>query len=423
MNDTIEVKKIFTPSSPAIQNFVEREDEVNDQIIDALYTTGKQIVVYGHSGSGKTTLITNKLKQIYEHHITVRCMKTSTYDTIILQAFDELNPYYKETTSTKSSNDYNLKLANDYKLIKAEIALAKKNEESTVLKRLIPPSLTMQTLARFLGNAKCCLVLEDFHKIPNDEKIAISQTMKLFMDMSDEFDELKIICIGAVDTGREVIAYDKEMSNRVSEILVPLMTKNEIHSIIKNGFEKLNIEIPEKITKQIINFSNGVPSICHEICLKLCLVKKIYVKCKEKEILTEEDFKNAINKYIKDSSDTIKSDFDKALEQKRKRTYNNTEQILKVLSTFDIMGATHSDILKKIQQKEPNYPQSNLTKYLGFLTTADYGGLIVKRISNYSFKSPIYLTYTQLIFKEDTKVVSFSTLLELLKLNLKNDII
>ena len=80
--------------------------------------------------------------------------------------------------------------------------------------------------------------------------------------------------------------------------------------------------------------------------------------------------------------------------------------------------------LKKIQQKEPNYPQSNLTKYLGFLTTADYGGLIVKRISNYSFKSPIYLTYAQLIFKEDTKVVNFSTLLqELLKLNLKNDII
>ena len=56
MNNIIEGQKIFTPSSPAIQNFVERETSVNNQITDALRTTGKQIVVYGHSGSGKTTL-------------------------------------------------------------------------------------------------------------------------------------------------------------------------------------------------------------------------------------------------------------------------------------------------------------------------------------------------------------------------------
>jgi len=412
MNNIIEVQKIFTPSSPAIQNFVERETSVNNQITDALRTTGKQIVVYGHSGSGKTTLISNKLKQIYENHITVRCMKTSTYDTIILQAFDELNPYYEETKSTKSSQNKQFKLSADYKLIKTEISSLKIDENSNVLKRCIPPALTMQTLARFLGNAKCCLVLEDFHKIPNDQKTYISQTMKLFMDMSEEYEELKIICIGAVDTGREVIEYDKEMSNRVSEILIPLMTDNEIRSIIVNGFNKLNINIPEKITNQIIKFSNGVPSICHEICLKLCFAKELYTTAEKNEILKDEDLKKAINNYIKDSSDTIKSEFDKALEQKRKRTYNNNELILKVLSTFNISGASYSDILKKIQEKEPKYPQSNLTKYLGFLTTAEYGELVVKRLSNYTFKSPIYLTYAQLIFKEEKQTVNLASLLQ-----------
>ena len=84
---------VFTPSTPAKLTFVER-DSVNIQIVNALSTPGKQLVIYGHSGCGKTTLIINKLNQIYEDHITVRCISSLTYGEIILQAFDELNPYY-----------------------------------------------------------------------------------------------------------------------------------------------------------------------------------------------------------------------------------------------------------------------------------------------------------------------------------------
>lgn len=68
------VRDVFTPTKPARIAFVERE-EVNDKLVNALRTPGKQLVVYGHSGTGKTTLLLNKLQQLYEHHITTRCMK------------------------------------------------------------------------------------------------------------------------------------------------------------------------------------------------------------------------------------------------------------------------------------------------------------------------------------------------------------
>ena len=68
-------------------------------------------------------------------------------------------------------------------------------------------------------------MLEDFHKIDSSQRKKLSQFMKVFMDMADEYPALKIIAIGAVDTARLVVECDPEMRNRVSEIKVPLMTK------------------------------------------------------------------------------------------------------------------------------------------------------------------------------------------------------
>ena len=96
------------------------------------------------------------------------------------------------------------------------------------MKRVIAPQLTAQTLARFLGEAGCCWVLEDFHKIAARHKKRLAQMLKLFLDMSYDYPHLKIIALGAVDTAREVIEYDNEMRTRVAEIHVPLMTEEEL---------------------------------------------------------------------------------------------------------------------------------------------------------------------------------------------------
>jgi ABC-type lipoprotein export system ATPase subunit len=68
------VHDVFTPTTPARLTFVERET-INARLVNALRTPGKQIVVYGYSGSGKTTLLVNKLHQLYDKHITSRCME------------------------------------------------------------------------------------------------------------------------------------------------------------------------------------------------------------------------------------------------------------------------------------------------------------------------------------------------------------
>ncbi len=58
--DIFRVTDVFTPATPARVTFVER-DAINEKLVNALNTPGKQIVVYGHSGNGKSTFLVNKL--------------------------------------------------------------------------------------------------------------------------------------------------------------------------------------------------------------------------------------------------------------------------------------------------------------------------------------------------------------------------
>src|SRR5262245_66435274 len=100
------VWKVLTPTMPARLAFVERES-VNEKLVDALRTPGKQLVVYGHSGSGKTTLLVNKLQQLYERHVRTPCMVDGSFDALLLNAFDQLDPFYEEAragTSKRSTS-------------------------------------------------------------------------------------------------------------------------------------------------------------------------------------------------------------------------------------------------------------------------------------------------------------------------------
>jgi superfamily I DNA and RNA helicase len=90
--------QVFTPTSPARLTFVERET-INDQLVSALKIPGKQIVVYGYSGCGKTTVLTQKLEQLYKDHVTSHCTSTTTFEALLISAFEKLEHFYSSEQS------------------------------------------------------------------------------------------------------------------------------------------------------------------------------------------------------------------------------------------------------------------------------------------------------------------------------------
>jgi energy-coupling factor transporter ATP-binding protein EcfA2 len=383
--------------------FVERE-AINNKLVNALQTPGKQIVVYGHSGSGKTTLLVNKLHQLYEHHVTTPCMKGVTFDQLMLDAFDQLGPYFVSESSSARKATNSSEIAATYKLISAKLSESTTTEESNKKQRALPPQLTPQNLARFMGDAKCCWVLEDFHKIEDSEKQRLSQLMKVFMDMSDQYEELKIVALGAVDTARQVVDYDPEMKNRVAEIRVDLMIPDEIKEIIGKGEKALNIAFEPLTKAAIATYSSGLASVCHHLCLNICDAAGLEGTHPGDTPLQipRSALAEALTTYVQEASDSIKSSFDKALKKERKSKYNNAELILRALCKAQEEGLARGDLLTRIRAAEPQFPNSNLEHYLKKLQLDEYGALLrFSPLSNcYSFTDPFFRVFAMVFFKE-----------------------
>src|SRR5690349_3184230 len=132
---------VFTPGRPAGVNFVDRRT-VNNRLVDALQTPGKQLIVYGETGSGKSSLVQKKLEQIYEGHVTTRCSATMTFQHLLLDAFDKLDKYYIAGASSTTSQTTNASLALDFSRIRASIGYALQREDRRDAARICPPQLT-----------------------------------------------------------------------------------------------------------------------------------------------------------------------------------------------------------------------------------------------------------------------------------------
>lgn len=394
------VNEVFTPTSPAIVCYVPRGEKINDKVVNALNTPGKQIVVYGHSGSGKTTLLLNKLRELYENHLTSRCMKTTTVDSLLLDAFSQLAPFYESEKSSATKTAREMAIESTFQTIKSGMKVTEHSDASSKQVRLLPPQLNAQNLANLLGEKHLCWVIEDFHKVDEAEKPKLSQIMKIFMDCAVDYQKVKIITLGAVQTARQVVEYDDEMRNRVSEIEVQLMNEFEITEIINTGERRLNVEFTPNIKKLIAKYSGGLPAVCHQLCLNACNTQGITETTPSLVKITNEAMRGAIETYAEESSDTIRSNFEKALKTNRKTKVPHSKLVLQTLTDFPDTGASRFDLLQKIGKDEPGYTDASLKRTLNQLQSSACGEIIRHNQNSglFSFSHPIYHVYAMTIF-------------------------
>jgi len=398
MNNKFDTYNVFTPSQPAELTFVDR-DEVNKQLVDAIRTPGKQLVIYGFCGSGKTTLINNKLNQLYSRVIESQCTKGTTIDQLKLEAFDLLDSYYVSEMNSSKDTEISLNLKSIY----ADILAASKIQKGEKLERIVPIQLTDLRLAQLIGEANSCWKIEDFHKVDKEHKQRLSQIMKVFMDASRKYKSTKIITIGAVGTGKEVVEYDCEMKERVSELYIPLMSIEELEDIISKGEKLLNVFFPKDIKNKIVVYSNGLGSICHQLCLSMCTNNGIYETVDDKFPFTKSDLESAINDYLNQNSASLKSTFDKAIKSSKKSKYG-TKEILQAILRLKKEEVNSQEIMSELRKETRTYPSSTLTAYLNQLISSEREEVLRlnKDANTYFFSNPFQKAYIELSFSKDT---------------------
>jgi Cdc6-like AAA superfamily ATPase len=387
------IESVFTPTKAATLNYIKRSD-IEKKISRSIRIPGTQIILYGHSGAGKTTTIRNILNNSNRNFIITSCTTDSTVNELIINAFDKLNPYYKSETSKKLSSKISSNLKTSYLQIEAGLSTEYTEETSHKMIRALPVQLTYERLAEFLGAAECIWIIEDFHKVADDEKQKLSDIMKAFVDIANDYDKVKIVAIGAVSSAREVVMSTPNIQSRLSEIHIPLLKNDELRQIIQNGAKILNIEFDNKLVDHTIYYSNSLGSLCHQLCYSHCEQMEVLESQKQKITIPYKVLENSIEDYVSQKSDTFQQKLDRALKQ-RKAKFENVKLILSGIISIGKEEVTFNEIYSKIKEWEPDYPQGNLTVYLQPLTTSKHDEIIRydENSGRYAFSDPFFKAY------------------------------
>ncbi len=397
--DIYEVNEVFTPTQPARKNFVKRE-QLDRRLQRALKTPGMQVVLYGHSGSGKTTLLLNKLKELKLPFVKTNCTANMTFDDLLSNVYLKL-----EKELSRKEIDKENQLGGGKIGIASIVSFDSSNSTENISEKsfVSPYSSIELSLSKAIGEIGSIWVIEDFHKLEVDVKSKLAQLMKVFMDLSDEYQKLKIVALGAKNTAREVVELDSEMLTRVSEIYVPLMNNDEICKIVENGSNLLNISVKDYVVKDVVEHSHGVASICHQLCLLMCESSDLDCTDEyESDInLDYEDFNYAASEYIQQVSDTLKSAFQKAMK------VEHSDKILSCLAENDIDGVEIPSLVEYINENfdDVEISKENIQEPLLKLSNIEHGSVLMyhELLERYSFKDPFYKLFAKLFLKETLK--------------------
>ncbi|WP_419494253.1 EutP/PduV family microcompartment system protein [Chryseobacterium bernardetii] len=421
MKQHYQLEDIFTPSQPADVTFVERS-EINKRLERALKTPGKQIILYGYSGVGKTTLLANKLKESQIKYIKTNCITGMTINDIIIDAFNQLDIYYPIEKSKSKSNGGGLDLNVSFWVIKAGLKDESKLETKHSHKRAVELPITPQNLAKYIGSKNLCWIIEDFHKIEESHKKQMAQIMKVFMDSSTEYNKLKIIALGAVNSAREVVQYDPEMRNRIAELEVPLMDIQNLKRIISNGEKYLNIEFDDAIKNRISTYSSGLPSVTHNLCLIMCELNNVRETQTTKKNIFSNKFNEAMEEFLEENSDSFKNIFEHATKIIHKRKNENPLDLLNAIIQLNKENFSISEIKDILQTIDHSYIGNNLKKYIDeFCSPLRSEILRFNENSNkYYFSNPFIKAYIQCVINKDVNINNNSFKSEDFKEEFKN---
>lgn len=360
------IEKVFTPSSSADLTFV-RRTSIEGRFHRQFKLCGKQIIVFGHSGSGKTTFLNKYFKENKISVITIQCDSSMTFTQILISAFDQLGAFYKQVSSTSETEETKKLGGAVLKGFKLQSELSSSQTISANFARLVTPQVTSQRLAEVLGKENKILVIEDFHKLVSDEKKKLADMLKVFTDQANLYPSLKVICIGAVDTAREIVKLDNNLKQRVYECEIPLLTDVEIREIILRGCKLLNIEMSEDLVDRIVHYSNQLGALAHQLSYDVCICEGISKSQIKRKHLSGEKFANAVEGYIDARSDTLMEVYDRAVKDPL------GWYILQAFSNRPLAKLSLKSISKKVNTPDHPFLENDIALKLAELSTVEVG--------------------------------------------------
>lgn len=258
---------------------------------------------------------------------------------------------------------------------------------------LLPPQLTVQKLAQFMGKLQIVWIIEDFHKVATKEKQRIADVIKIFVDNANDYPLSKIVCIGACQSAHELMQLDSNLKNRVSEISIPLLKEEEIKQIITNGFHLLRVKPDKRLVEQLVYYSDRLGAAAHQMCLDICKGLNLNITQWGMKDVLSTSFEYAIDGFISSNSDSLKTIYESATKDEL------GWYVLKTFSKNTTDNLSLAQICKIINKKKIKFSEENIQAKLSELSVAPFNIIYYKeRSSKYILSNPFWHRFLRLQF-------------------------
>ncbi len=116
------------------------------------------------------------------------------------------------------------------------------------------------------------VVIDDFHRLDTEGRVAISDYLKLLADQGDETS--KIVIIGINKAGESLISLAPDLGGRIEIIQMGTNPDDSIERLVSQGEDALNVSIVAK--SEIIDNSQGSFNIAQALCHDACLADDVH---------------------------------------------------------------------------------------------------------------------------------------------------
>ncbi|WP_353888715.1 ATP-binding protein [uncultured Microbacterium sp.] len=234
-------------------------------------------VVYGEYGVGKTSMVRRYFAK-EDHPRTAhgfwrglgskkgRVVYFSTADSLTMRKVAEHILHfleYRVTTEivTESSSGTSFGFAGEY--LSAQLARSKRKQQADALVISAP---TDEGLLAIIDKAKLVIIIDELHRATDEFRRDLASFIKATRVSAPNS---RLVLIGTTSDTIRLVGSDPGIDRYVRETLVTPMSEDESSELIRSGFLRLGITVPDFILDRTVELGAGAPSTLQSLCLDM----------------------------------------------------------------------------------------------------------------------------------------------------------
>lgn len=264
------MESVFVPGTQPTHTYVDRgEKRFEQKLRRGLRTPGKVVSISGPSKSGKTVLVRSVVDA--DALVKVALSGVDSVGGLWRRILDELGAPATTEEYTEKSESISAKGRFGFSIQLPGVGGGKAETEigetvsSTSGGSEVYEVNSVSDVIEYLKERDKVLLVDDFHKADEKLKEDIAGAIK------EMIEEEVSVCVALLPHRTDDLTNaDPDLRGRVQILEMGFWDDDELREIANLGFDKLNVDMPDRVIETFIEESAGSPQLMQQLCLLAC---------------------------------------------------------------------------------------------------------------------------------------------------------